>query len=342
MSLENSSPENGNHLALYRDIERQLIPQNQVRSNPSTLSSEFYAGVKRPRTGLIFSSILFTLLLLTGLFMQYFPLDAMEPYRLTSLTKQIQSQVVEQANALSDHLDYEKCVIQKGVTVSTEPQYCLLNSTKYYKSEQLKKSSVSTVLATLPIPIHVETLTLLAVAEPTGTLLSGDKIYAGFASDTSQFASQMVMRVAKNISTSVASKLKQDIAPDSFSDFELTNPPAMNYLEIKKLDTTDIAPQYYAGFTVATTLVINGSYTDPKSINLVFLVQNEITSSVITYKFSTVFNDAVIAQYNKKCSGLDTEASKKCLNNSVFNDKSLNDKIQSTKTEVAQLFAFSS
>lgn len=330
------------HLSLYEDIERQIIPRSNDTAIPS-ISQQFYAESKKTNTWLIASTVLITALVSTGLFLQYAPVAQLEPYRLTALASRAKSVAIEQANALSDIMTYDKCVEKGGVIIAdTSDQYCVLDSVKYAQPSNINQSAE--VQESHHQPLGYQGMNTYRVGIEGQKLAVGDVVYTGYATSLSQYPVKMTVRSIASINDEQTTML------DSVFTGSVLTPDILNIMSLSQksaelsqvLDTVEvpvITDYYDVVDPSATRVVLEGPVGAWKSMSIIALLKS--TTSIISLEsvLPQSFLEIVNTQYNVSCATSAPEDVIACLRNTVLSDKSMKEKIQKDTNDLIRYFA---
>jgi hypothetical protein len=345
MSLERTrltNPEE-RHLALYSDIEHQITPHSNAKVS-DTISQQFYTATKKPKTGLIVLTVLLTALISTALLLQYLPLPQLDKYRPIALWSQGKLELVKQANALSDVIDYTKCVDKGGVVVQEQPQYCILENKKYYQVATASSSSSIGVAAPIPKPLTASLLNTYITGKDAAVLTTGDVVYTGYVSQSTQYISQMVVRGLGRIDLANQTVINNYTLGAQQYDTTLhklfaTTASTQSITQVLTIDISASAATLYPGYkgvgAITTTTIGATSAYDI----VVILVGSDYTIS-LSHTLPQSFSAAVNKKFAESCIDIEVgQAQITCMQEKVLTDKSLSEKINKDTADLLKLFA---
>ena len=346
MSLEKSRSNRAEerHLTLYDDIERQLTPHSNL-SATDTISQQFYTASKKPKIGLIVFTSILTALLTTALLLQYLPVSQLDAYRPTSLWSQGKKELIKQANALSDVIDYTKCVEKGGVVVSEQPSFCVLQNKRYYQVVSQSSSSSAISSQPLPKPLNANLLNFYSMGRDTTILTTGDVIYTGYSSPNTQFISQMIIRNTSRISLADQTTITEYVNStqpfaSKLQELFATNTPAQSVSEVMELDIKSAITNLYPGFSGSGSLISTSASTGTGAYELRLMLSGPEYVILLSHMLPQSFSDATNKKFGEICTSKEkTEDQITCLRDSVLVDKSLTEKINKDSADLLKLFA---
>jgi hypothetical protein len=345
MSLENPHNQTSaeNHLSLYHDIERQITPHSLALPQ-QTISDQFYKATKRPKWGWISFLVLLIALVSTGLILQFTPLVQLEAYRPTTLLAVGKKELIKQANALSDTINFDKCKIQGGVIVDEQLNYCVLDNKKYYEVidifEDTKPASIDTIT-----PLNINQLNQYSVGKDSQYLYKGDRIYTGYITEFAPFLSQLVVRKFSSIDPLVAqlissvSKGEQTITTELQQQFSPAQINLSTRTKLVSIDTTSTQESLYPGYSGLVSLI---EYTENSvtTYHLVGIYTNSTYALYLDHTMSQAFSDSINKQVTELCSTVANIDDKlNCTLDKVLKDKSISEKIRKDSTDLLKRFA---
>lgn len=347
MSLEITRTEGGGerHLQLYKDIEREVLPQSIDKNTESNFSQQFFAAThKRRISKLITFGMVIIALIMTGIGLEYIPLKQLESYRPTTLLALGKKEAVRQANALSDIMNYDKCVGQKGVVVQEEPRYCVISNVRYYQNTDIS-TPIADADSDLSKPLNATSMNKVLLAQNIQALRKGDIQYSGFASEKFQYAGSMTLR---NLSLIEESK-KQYITQTSKGETPFSTEVLKEFLFagaiqepnvlIDTVNESELYVQTFKEFAV-TTSVLRNSGDSIEKLYLVALITNNNEAILLVQQLNTPLAEAVNKGYQQMCVENESEESKKnCIAEKVFKDKSIQEKFKADLNDTFKYFA---
>lgn len=348
-SRTNTSAEEERHLQLYKDIERQILPQSATQQSKMGLSEQFFAATKKRKTGRIvaFTSLITTLLVVVGL--QFIPWSELNPYRPTTLWSLGQKELVRQANALSDIMNYEKCVQQGGVIVTEEPHYCALKSIRYYQNSSLSEQHRQKPTPVLSTPLNVVSMNKIQLAQNIQSLQKGDIQYSGYYSDKAQYAGVLTLRSLFSMPEEQKQQLTQTARGEIPFDANVVKQFVLNASMVgdvivvaDRVETNGLETQLFRDYA-AKTLLLRNTDDVVQKLYIVTLISNNEEIGMLLQQLNMPLVEAVDKGYQKLCSTLETpDAKTNCLIEKVLQDKSIAEKFASDLSEILKYFAFTS